>query len=286
MKKEAYKVSVVTIISNMALTLLKLVAGIIGSSASMISDAIHSASDVFSTIIVMIGIHIASKKSDRNHPYGHERFESLAAIVLAIILAIVGVKIGLNGIQNIAENNIKVPSIIALIAAFISILVKEWMYRYTKKVATKINSTALLADAWHHRSDALSSIGAFIGILGSLLGLKFFDLLASIIIALFIIKVAYDILKDSLDKMLDTACSEEVENRIKEIVFENKKVLSIDDLKTRLFGSKMYVDLEIGVDSKMTLIEAHTVAEDIHDRVEKEFTHCKHCMVHVNPKEK
>ena len=286
MTKEAYHVSIVTIIANFGLTIIKLIAGIFGSSASMISDAIHSASDVLSTFIVMIGIYISNKKSDREHPYGHERFESVAAIILAIFLAIVGAKIGISGIQNISSDNIKTPSILALIAAIISILTKEWMYRYTKKTALKINSSALLADAWHHRSDALSSIGAGIGILGSILGLKFFDLLASVIIALFIIKVAYDVLKDALDKMLDTACSEEVENRIKEIVLENKEVLAIDDLKTRMFGPKMYVDLEIGVDSKLSLVKAHAIAEEIHDKVESEFSNCKHCMVHVNPKEK
>ena len=286
MTKEAYHVSIVTIIANFVLTIIKLIAGIFGSSASMISDAIHSASDVLSTFIVMIGIYISNKKSDREHPYGHERFESVAAIILAVFLAIVGAKIGISGIQNISSDNIKTPSILALIAAIISVLTKEWMYRYTKKTALKINSSALLADAWHHRSDALSSIGAGIGILGSILGLKFFDLLASVIIALFIIKVAYDVLKDALDKMLDTACSEEVENRIKEIVLENKKVLAIDDLKTRMFGPKMYVDLEIGVDSKLSLVKAHAIAEEIHDKVESEFSNCKHCMVHVNPKEK
>ena len=157
------------------------------------------------------------------------------------------------------------------------------MYRYTKKVAVKINSNALLADAWHHRSDALSSIGAFIGILGSMLGLNFFDPLASIIIALFIFKVAYDILKDALDKLLDHACSEEDVKTIKNLILSHENVLSIDDLKTRLFGSKMYVDVEIGGDSNLSLIEAHKIAEEIHELVEKKFMNFKHCMVHVNP---
>jgi len=286
-KKEAYRVSIITMIVNLALTFVKLIAGVVGKSASMISDAVHSASDVFSTIIVMIGIHIANKKSDRKHPYGHERFECIAAIILAIFLATVGVKIGINGIMAIINREeVKIPSFIALIAAIISVATKEWMYRYTKRVAIKINSNSLLADAWHHRSDALSSIGAFIGILGSILGFKFCDSLASIIIAFFILKVSYDILKDSLDKMIDTACNPEVEEEIRKIILENKKVLTIDDLKTRLFGTKIYVDLEIGVDSKLSLIEAHTIAEEIHDLVEKKFENCKHCMVHVNPKEK
>ncbi len=286
-KKLAYKVSIISIIVNFLLTICKLLAGIFGSSQAMISDAIHSASDVFSTLIVIIGVHISNKKSDKKHPYGHEKFESLAAILLAVTLALIGIKIGINGFNTIINKTYKeMPTFIALIAAIVSIGAKEWMYRYTKKVAVKINSDVLLADAWHHRSDSLSSIGAFVGILGSILGLKFFDPLASIIIAVFILKVAYDILTDSIDKIMDSACSEEVENSIRELVLKNKQVLSIDDLKTRLFGSKMYVDIEIGLDSNMSLIKAHKIAHEIHDQVEKEFSNCKHCMVHVNPKEK
>ena len=286
-KKLAYKVSIVTIIANFLLTIIKLLAGIFGSSKAMISDAIHSASDVFSTLIVIIGVHLASKKSDKEHPYGHERFECVATIILAVLLAIVGTKIGISGINSILnKNEIKTPSLFALIAAIVSIVIKEIMYRYTKKAADKINSNALLADAWHHRSDALSSIGAFIGILGSILGLSFFDPLASIIIALFIFKVAYDILKDALDKLLDHACSEEDVKKIKSLILSNEDVLCIDDLKTRLFGSKIYVDVEIGLDSNLSLIAAHEIAEKIHDLIEKEIPSCKHCMVHVNPKEK
>ena len=285
MKKDiAYRVSIVTIIINLILTVLKLIAGFIGNSKAMISDAIHSASDVLSTFIVMLGIFVSKKKSDRKHPYGHERFECIAAIILAIILAITGIGIGFSGFENIQSNKIIIPNIIALSAAIISIIIKEWMYRYTKKAAMKLNSGALLADAWHHRSDALSSIGSFIGILGSMLGLKFFDPLASILIALCIVKVAYDILKDALAKMLDTAASEEIEKNIIDIVKENEAILNIDDIKTRLFGSKIYVDLEIAVDAHLSLIEAHDIAEDIHTKVEEKIANCKHCMVHVNPK--
>ena len=287
MEKQGYHVAFVTILLNILLTALKLIAGIIGASSSMISDAIHSASDVLSTLIVVIGIYIANKKSDRNHPYGHEKFESLAAIILALLLAYVGIEIGLTSIGKISSGeSLSTPGFIALIAALVSIVIKEWMYQYTKAVARKINSTAMLADAWHHRSDALSSIGAFVGILASMLGYPIFDLIASIIISLFIIKVAYDTLKDALDKMLDTACNIETENTIRELVLANKMVLSIDDLKTRLFGSKIYVDLEIGLDSNLTLIEAHNIAEKIHNIIENKIAGCKHCMVHVNPKEK
>ena len=285
MKKDlAYHVSIVTIITNLILTILKLITGFVGNSKAMLSDAIHSASDVLSTFIVMLGIYVSKKKSDRKHPYGHERFECIAAIILAIILAFTGIGIGFSGIESIKQNKIIIPNIIALIASIISIVVKECMYHYTKKAALKLNSGALLADAWHHRSDALSSIGSCVGILGSMLGLSFFDPLASVLIALCIIKVAYDILKDALAKMLDTAVSEEIENDIIDLVKENTAVLNIDDIKTRLFGSKIYVDLEIAVAANLSLIEAHNIAEDIHNQVEEKIPHCKHCMVHVNPK--
>lgn len=280
----AYKVSIITIIINVILTIFKLIAGFVGSSKSMISDAIHSASDVLSTIIVIVGIHISNKNSDRKHPYGHERFECIAAAILAVILAITGSSIGVAGLKAIQLNEFVIPNIWALIAALASIIVKEWMYHYTKKAAQALKSGALLADAWHHRSDSLSSIGAFFGILGSMLGLSFFDALASILIAICIVKVAYDILKDSLNKMLDTAAGEEIESKIIELVKENINVLAVDDLKTRLFGSKMYVDLEVALDANLSFVEAHEIAEEIHFQIEKSFANCKHCMVHVNPK--
>lgn len=287
MKKRdlAYQVSLVTIIVNLILTIFKLFAGIIGNSKAMISDAIHSASDVLSTIIVIIGIYISKKAPDQKHQYGHERFECLAAIILAVILTFTGISIGFSGITNILNgSNTKIPSLLPLIAAILSIIIKEWMFRYTKKAAKKLNSAALEADAWHHRSDALSSIGAFIGILGTKIGLTFFDALASTLIAFCIIKVSYDILKDALAKMLDTSISEEEENSIKELIKSNSKVLAIDDIKTRLFGAKMYVDVEIAVDPTLTLIEAHNIAEEVRFLVESNFSTCKHCMVHVNPK--
>lgn len=287
MKKRdlAYQVSLVTIIVNLILTIFKLFAGIIGNSKAMISDAIHSASDVLSTIIVIIGIYISKKAPDQKHQYGHERFECLAAIILAVILIFTGISIGFSSITNILNgSNTKIPSLLPLIAAILSIVIKEWMFRYTKKAAKKLNSAALEADAWHHRSDALSSIGAFIGILGTKISLTFFDALASTLIAFCIIKVSYDILKDALAKMLDTSISEEEENNIKELIKSNNKVLAIDDIKTRLFGAKMYVDVEIAVDPTLTLIEAHNIAEEVHFLVESNFSTCKHCMVHVNPK--
>lgn len=285
LKDIAYRVSFITIIINVVLSLLKLIAGIIGNSTAMISDAIHSASDVISTLVVIIGVYISRKKPDRKHQYGHERYECLAAIILSFILCLTGIYIGYTGINSLINKNYNQYDItlVALVAAIISIVVKEWMYHYTIKAAKKINCSALKADAWHHRSDALSSVGALIGIVGSMLGFKFLDPIASLIIALCIIKAAFDIMKDSFDKMMDVSVDEKLENSIRTIVTEEKGVLRIDDLKTRLFANRIYIDLEIAVDGDQSLNDAHMIAEKIHDKIEDKIKECKHCMVHVNP---
>lgn len=281
----ALRVSLVTIIGNVILTAFKLIAGFVGHSSAMISDAIHSGSDVLSTLVVIVGVKLSHKKSDNEHPYGHERLECVAAIILAIMLGITGIGIGVSGINMMFQDNtiIPVPSTIALVAAIISIIVKEAMYWYTYFPAKKMNSGALLADAWHHRSDALSSIGSFIGILGAQLGFKFLDPLASVVISLFILKVSYDIFKDSINKMIDKSCDKEVIQEIEDIIYKNGSVKQIDDLKTRLFGDKIYVDVEIAADADLTLLESHQVAQDIHDLIEKSVPLVKHCMIHMNP---
>ena len=288
MENPAYKVSAVSIVVNLALSLLKLVSGIIGKSNAMVSDAVHSASDVFSTFVVIIGVKMAGKKADSEHPYGHERMECVAAIILAMLLAIVGAGIGMTGIKKIAAGNyseLAVPGLLPLAAAVISIVVKEWMFWYTRATAKKINSGALMADAWHHRSDALSSIGSFAGILFARLGYPIMDAVAGVVISLCIIKVSYDIFKDGLDKMVDHSCDSETEQKIREAALNVNGVRGIDDLKTRLFGDKIYVDLEILLDRNLTLGNAHRIAEQVHNVIENDFTNCKHCMVHVNPTE-
>ena len=286
--KEGMKVSVISIIGNVFLFIFKFIAGIIGKSNAMISDSIHSLSDVLSTIVVMIGLKLASKKEDVSHPYGHERIECVASFILAIFLFITGLGIGWVGIKTIFFENyseIKTPTLIALIAAIISIITKEAMYWYTRGVAKKIKSDALMADAWHHRSDALSSIGSLIGIGGAMMGFKLLDSIASIIICLCIIKVSYDIFMDSVDKMVDKACNSDFINKICDLVLSTNGVLNIDLIKTRLFGNKIYIDLEIAANQDLTLKEAHKIAQEVHDNIENNYEDVKHCMVHVNPKE-
>ena len=285
-QKIANRVSVITIIENIVLSVIKLLAGIIGHSSAMISDAIHSASDVFSTFVVLIGIRLASKKPDKEHPYGHERLECVAAIILSVVLFITGIGIAIDALKNIFEGNymnLQIPKISALIVAIISIISKEAMYWYTRHYAKKIDSSALMADAWHHRSDAFSSIGALIGIGGAILGFPIMDSIASLVIFLFIAKAAFDIFKDAIDKMVDHSCDEETEQQIYDCVMQNKNVIDIDLLQTRVFGNKIYVDVEIQADASYTLKEAHNIAEDVHDNIELNFPKVKHIMVHVNP---
>lgn len=283
----AMRVSGVSIFVNVVLSLFKLLAGIIAGSGAMISDAIHSASDVASTVVVIIGVNMAGKKSDKEHQYGHERLECVSSILLAGFLMVTGVGIGISGIQKIIDGtsgkNLMVPGMLALVAAVVSLVVKEWMFWYTRAAAKKINSGALMADAWHHRSDALSSIGAFVGILGARMGYPILDPVASVVICIFIAKAAIDIFRDAIDKMVDHSCDEKTVQEMREVILEVEGVRRIDVLRTRLFGSKIYVDIEIAADDDMTLKEAHTIAEEVHRSIEKKFAEVKHCMVHVNP---
>lgn len=283
-KKLANRVSVITIIVNLLLSLLKFIVGFIGKSQALVSDAVHSASDVVSTIAVMFGVNMSAKQSDTDHPYGHERIESIFSIILAMMLFVTGIGIGISAVKIIISGaDIEIPSKITLAAAAVSIAVKEWMYHYTKRTAKKINSSAMLADAWHHRSDALSSIGSLIGIGGALLGFKIFEPIASVVICIFIAKAAIDIFMDAVNRLVDHSCSDEEIEEIRKCIEEIDGVKRIDKLMTRRFGAKIYVDLEIAEDPNITLLEAHKVAETVHDHIENKLPQVKHCMIHVNP---
>ena len=282
----AVRVSMVSIIGNAILSAFKLFAGIIADSGAMISDAVHSASDVFSSIIVIVGVKISAKASDHNHPYGHERFECVAAVVLSVILFMTGLLIGGSAIEKITAYSIQeiaVPGMLALIAAVISIISKEAMFRYTRFYAKRLNSGALMADAWHHRSDALSSVGALIGIVGARMGHPILDPIASLVICAFIIKASYDIFKDAMDKMVDHSCDEKTEQDLVNCALTQPGVLGVDLIQTRIFANKIYVDIEIRADGRISLTESHDIAEKVHSAIESRFSKVKHIMVHVNP---
>jgi len=285
-EKIVKKLSFIGIFGNIVLSAFKLTAGIVGKSGAMVSDAVHSMSDIFATFIAFLGVRISKKNPDDDHPYGHDRFECIAAIILGLILAATGAGIGYSGVSKIifsGSESIAIPTLLPLIAAIVSIITKEAMYRYTMHYAKKLGSAAFEADAWHHRSDAFSSVGSFVGILAAKLGLPIMEPIASVVICLFILKVAFDIIKDAFMRMMDTSCGNEYEKKLRAFIEEQNGVLKVDMLHTRYFGSKIYIDVEISVDRNLSLLKAHEIAEDVHSKVEQGFDDVKHIMIHVNP---
>lgn len=280
------RVSMHCILGNVVLSAFKLFAGLFAHSAAMLSDAAESFSDIFSTLIVIVGVRMANKEADKEHPYGHDRFESVAAILLSVIVFATGIGIGWAGFLKIlsaSSETLSAPGILALVAAALTIAVKEGMYWYTRAAAKKIDSSILLAGAWHHRSDALSSIGTFAGILGARLGVPVLDPVASVITCLFILKAAINIFRNAVRKMTDRACDDSLIEEIHAVIRSQASVVAVDQIKTRLFGDRIYVDVEISMHTDSTLNEAHETAHRVHDKIETQFPKVKHCMVHVNP---
>lgn len=284
-RKTVIRVSMIMMFCNLFLASMKGLAGTIGHSSAMVSDAINSASDVLNTLIVIVGIRMATKDSDHDHQYGHERFECIASIFISSLIAVSGITVGYNAILAIIEHDreLFVPDTLTIIAAVVSILVKEGMFWITRSAARKVNSSALMANAMDYRTDTLGSLGVLASIIGARLGLPILDPIASLVICIFILKIAIDIFRDAADKMLDKSCSPAVMESITGTILAQNGVIRIDDLKTRLFGSKIYVDTEIAVDSRMTLIDAHNISEAVHHALEMSNPDIKHCMVHVNP---
>lgn len=272
-----------TLIANVILSVVKIISGFVAQSSAMIADGFHTVSDVVSTVAVMVGVKFSEKEADEGHPYGHERIESVVTVLLSLMLSFTGVGIAVTGIKTIINQDFTTPGTLALVAAVLSILVKELMYRYTVIAAEKINSTALKADAWHHRSDAFSSIGTLFGIAGAMIGFKILDPLAGIVVSILIIKVGIEILMQGLNQLIDRAADNDTINTIKNTIINIKGVMGIDDIKTRLHGSKLYVDVEIAVDDEITVKEGHSIAEAVHNKIENAIPDVKHCMVHVNP---
>ena len=253
---EVNKITYQAIGWNIILTFIKIIAGVLGKSSVMIADGLHSASDIITSVGVLIGNYISSKPFDKEHNYGHEKAETLVSFLLAIILVAVSI---------------------------ISILIKEYQYRITIRVAKKVNSPALKADAWHHRSDALSSIAAFIGIGGSIIGFKILEPLASVAVALFVCKVGYDILKNSINELMDVSIDEKYEEEIKEIASLTEGVMNLGNLRTRKHGASAYVDLVICVDGKLTVTKGHDIATNLEKKIQNSIDIVKGITVHVEP---
>jgi len=286
-RKLAVRVSALSMGINALLAACKLGFGLYARSDALISDAANSATDVFFTLIVMGGVLLSSRESDRDHTYGHERLESVASILLAVILFAVGAGIGYRGIAKaLTQSAEEIPGAAALVVSAVSAAVKAVMFAYTKSAAKQTGSSALLADAYNHRSDVLASLGGFSGILAARLGVPVMDPLAAAVICLFILRAAVSVFWDAMNKLVDKSCDPATVQKMKEIALATPGVVRVDEIKTRLFGPRIFVDIEIVCDGELTLFASHDIAESVRGRVEEAFSDVKHCMVHVNPDEK
>ena len=281
-KKEAYKVSILTIFINCFLSLIKLLAGFLSNSKALISDGIHSLGDVVTIVIVMIGICLSSHKEDEKHQYGHERMECIVAIILAGVLFVLGLGIGIDGIEQIISKSyvdLIIVGNIGIVAAVISIIVKEWLFWYTRRIAKKIKSSALLAEAWHHRTDVVASIGSLIGVIFAKMGYPVVDSIASIIISLFIIKTGINIFMDAANGLIDKSCSNDVINRVKEIVVTSDNVLAIKDMRSRCFSSKIYLDIDIYVDNNIDINTLYQTINNVTCKIINTIDVVKDCRI-------
>lgn len=283
-EQTAMRTSMISIGGNLFLCFVKLFAGILGKSGALVSDAIHSAADAVDTIIVMIGVKLASKAPDEQHPYGHERLECAAAIVLSLILGLVGLGIGFAGTETIlfhhhGHDALDTPNKFALFTALAAIAIKEILYWYMRGKAKSIHSEALMAIAWHNQADALSSIGSFIGILGARAGFHILDPLVSVIICLFVIKTALTIFKDSIDKMVDRACPSEMIQAIADTARDSYPELSMGQFRTRLFGDQIYGEMELLFSEETTLAQADEICRQVQKAIEDRFENVKECRV-------
>ncbi|SFH58019.1 cation diffusion facilitator family transporter [Tindallia magadiensis] len=281
--QKAKRVSLVSILGNLTLTIAKLVAGFFAGSTALVADAFHSSSDLIGTIILLKGMQIAHQPADENHPFGHHRAETITSEILAFILMITAAGIGYKGFQILTSNHIAIPGAVAVYIAIFSILSKELMYRYSAKVGKEINSDAIIADAWHHRSDAFSSIAALVGILGARMGMPFMDPIAAFFVAILIFRAGLQIYKKAVSSLMDTAPSNETLNALSDIIISVEGVKQVDDLRVRYYGSKMIIDLKISVLPELTVEDGHNVAGRAKARIMERDERIQDVLIHVNP---
>ena len=292
-EKEILKVTLMGSIVNFLLLIVKFVAGIVGHSAAMVADAVHSLSDFVTDIIVIVFVRISGKPEDKEHNYGHGKYETLATAIIGLILLFVGAGILFNGVKSVANvfkgESLVAPSMMALLAAAISILLKEVLFRYTVYKGKKLNSQALVANAWHHRSDALSSIGTFIGIGGAIcLGEKWriLDPLAAIVVSIFIMKVALQLLRPCVDELLERSLPPETEEKILAIILSYPEASSPHHLRTRRIGNHIAIEVHVRMDGSIPLSDAHSLASKIEKELKEYFGNDTHVGIHMEPRNK
>lgn len=285
-----YRVTLTGSIVNMVLLILKFVAGILGNSAAMVADAVHSLSDFLTDIVVIAFVRLSSKPADKDHDYGHGKYETIATSIIGMALVVVAVMLGWNGIDKIIYviqgNKLESPGIIALVAALVSILLKEWVFRITRKVALEVESQALEANAWHHRSDAFSSIGTAIGIGGAvMLGSNWavLDPVAAVVVSVLIFITAFRLLRQASGELLEESLPKETEDKIEEIVYRDTLVSDIHNLHTRRIGSIIAIEMHLRLPGDITLTESHCHASEIESALRDEFGKDTHIMLHIEP---
>lgn len=288
--KGIYRVTIIGSVVNLLLVVFKFVAGVLGRSAAMVADAVHSLSDLVTDIVVLVFVNISGKPEDADHSYGHGKYETLATAIIAIVLFAVGLTILVESVEDIVAviNGaiLPVPSSIALIATVISIVAKELLYQYSVHVGRKLDSQTVVANAWHHRSDAFSSIGVFVGIGGAmLLGERWsvLDPLAALVVSAFIIKVAIDLIKPCLSELLERSLPEEVEQEIERIILSVDGVTSPHHLRTRRIGNRYAIEVHIRMNGNLTLFEAHSITTTVERLLKQRFGATTHVGIHTEP---
>ena len=289
-EKEIYKVTLTGTAVNAALIVLKFVAGFVGRSSAMVADAVHSLSDFVTDVIVLVFVKIAGRPSDKNHDYGHGKYETFATMIIGLILAFAGFVLMYNGIRLIIDgldgHALPRPTMIALVFAVVSIVSKEWLYRLTARVGRRVSSNAVVANAWHHRSDAVSSAGTLIGIAGAMfLGdrWRILDPIAAVVVSIFIIKSGYDIMKPSVYELLEGSLPENEEKEIERLVKSVPGIVRIHNLRTRRIGNNIAVDLHAKMDGNITLTEAHAIATRAEEAISQHFGPGSIINVHMEP---
>ena len=289
--RRIYRITLTGSIVNILLLVFKFIAGILGNSTAMIADAIHSLSDFLTDIIVIVFVRLSSKPADHDHDYGHGKYETLATSVIGMALAVVAFMLGKDGIEKIIYalqgNQLESPGIIAFWAAILSIVLKEWIFRATRKVAKEENSKALEANAWHHRSDALSSIGTAVGIGGAVMldnNWAILDPIAAIVVCILIIVTAFKIIRQASGELLEESLPKDIEDRIEQIAYQDPLVSDIHKLHTRRIGNIIAIEMHLRMPSDVTLAESHIHANSIEKSLKHEFGNGTHIMLHIEPK--
>ncbi|MBO8127306.1 MAG: cation transporter [Firmicutes bacterium] len=278
------RVSKHTLLGNLLLTIVKAVAGFSAGSAALLADAVHSGSDVLSTAVVLYGLKVAKEPPDDKHPYGHGRAEAVAAKVLSLMLIFVGLEMIIAAVRTVISGDVRIPGQVALWAALLSILVKEGMYRYTVIVGRRIESQALIADAWHHRSDALSSVASFLGVFFARLGYPVVDPIVAGLVALFVIRLGWNIFTSAVDEMMDAQVDSGTIDSVAKAALKLDDVISVHDLRVHRYGSELHVDMKIKASPSLSLVEGHDLVHKVESSISKAIPNCTHVDIHLEPR--